>query len=139
MAQYHPDERVVYQTLKHVFEGKDAQTCNGKKVRKLIRNNRTSNRDIRDLVREHGIMNVSKVAAGLLEQHIFQSTIKAKLRFPELFDVSPAQTAEREETETAESRREALYLLEDHKGDKDPGWRGKELEVPLCESRCARF
>jgi hypothetical protein len=47
------------------------------------------------LVRER----LAQVAKGLVEEQIFESTLKAKMRSPELVDVSPPQSADREASE----------------------------------------
>lgn len=47
------------------------------------------------LVRER----LAQVAKGLLEEQTFESTLKAKMGFPELVDVSPTQSADREASE----------------------------------------
>lgn len=47
------------------------------------------------------------VVRSLLEQQVFKSTLKAKIRFPEVFEVSPAQSAERSASEKEAVRSEA--------------------------------
>ncbi|KAK3936165.1 hypothetical protein QBC46DRAFT_461632 [Diplogelasinospora grovesii] len=78
-----PDERVVYLALKNVFKGSNAEVRQPKAIRKLIVQHQ-SQHDIADL-----------------------STFSAKLRFPEVFDVSPAQSAERKASEVKAARNEA--------------------------------
>jgi hypothetical protein len=46
----------------------------------------------------------------LLTEEIFKSTLRAKIRFPEVFDVSRAQTAEREASEAEAARNEATAI-----------------------------
>lgn len=48
----------------------------------------------------------------LLESQVFDSTLKAKIRFPELFDISPAQGAKREASEAEAARDEANTVKE---------------------------
>lgn len=50
---------------------------------------------------------MSNVAKRLLESQVFGFILKAKIRFPELFDVSPAQSAERDASEAKAARDEA--------------------------------
>ncbi|OQE07897.1 hypothetical protein PENFLA_c148G08991 [Penicillium flavigenum] len=52
------------------------------------------------------------VAKKLLESRVFDSTLKAKIRFPELFDVSPTRCAEREASEAEAARDEAGTVRE---------------------------
>ena len=106
MTKNLPDERLVYLALKNVFRGADAQLRRPKKIRELIQK-RQNNIEIRDLVEAHNMDNVCNVAKALLEQQIFESTLKAKIRFPEVFEVSPAQSAERSASEEEAARTEA--------------------------------
>ncbi|KAJ6439200.1 protein kinase domain-containing protein [Purpureocillium lavendulum] len=101
-----PDERVVYLALKNVFKGQNAEVRQSKAIRKLIKQHR-SQEDVADLIREHNVEVVCNAARMLLCDEIFQSTLKAKIRFPELFDLSPTQSAEREVSEAEAARHEA--------------------------------
>ncbi|KAJ8126091.1 hypothetical protein O1611_g7549 [Lasiodiplodia mahajangana] len=93
-----PDERVVYLALKNVFKGANAEVRQLKVVRKLITKSQ-QDADVADLINAHNIDTVCNIARTLLTEEIFESTLKAKIRFPEVFDVSPAQSAEREASE----------------------------------------
>ena len=106
MSKTTPDERLVYLALKNTFKGADAQVRKAKKVRELVQKVQ-NNGDVRDLVQEHSFDNVCHVAKALLEHQIFESTLKAKIRFPEVFEISPAQTAERSASEAEAARLEA--------------------------------
>jgi hypothetical protein len=50
---------------------------------------------------------------------IFESTLKAELRFPEGFDVSPAQSAEREVSKAKAARNEANAIRDAVQGHQD--------------------
>jgi len=106
-----PDERLVYLALRNIFKGADAQVRRPRKVRELIQK-ANQNVDIKDLIREHNLDNVCNTAKALLDQQIFESTLKAKIRFPEIFEVSPAQSAERSaaEAEAAKTEADAIKL-----------------------------
>ncbi|KIW40879.1 uncharacterized protein PV06_06492 [Exophiala oligosperma] len=106
MANNFPDERVVYLALKEIFKGADAQVRKAKKVREIVQKARNSI-DVRDLIQQHNIENVCSVIKTLLEKQIFESTLKAKIRFPEVFEISPAQSAERSASEAEAARLEA--------------------------------
>ena len=93
-----PDERLVYLALTNIFRGADAQLRRPKKIRELILKQQ-DNIDVRDLIEIHNIDHVCNVAKTLLDQQIFESTLKTKIRFPEVFEVSPAQSAERSASE----------------------------------------
>ena len=79
-----PDQRVVYLALKEFFKGPDSQIRQAKKVREVIQRAQVDF-DVRDLIQQHNIENVCSVTRSLLEQQLFESTLKAKIRIPEVF------------------------------------------------------
>lgn len=118
MARNPPDERLVFLALKTIFKGVDAQLRNIKKIRKHILNHQ-ENDEVHSLIEEHNIDNVANAARVLLEQGIFSSTLKAKIRFPEVFDVSPAQSAERSASEAEAAKSEADAIKHATEGYQD--------------------
>jgi hypothetical protein len=92
--------------LKNTFKGTEAQVRKARKVRELILKKQYI-ADVRNLIREHNLENVYNVAKALLEQQIFESILKAKIRFPEIFEVSPAHSTERSASEAEAARTEA--------------------------------
>jgi len=88
MVKNPPDERLVYLALKNIFKGSEAQSRNVKTIRKHILHHQT-NSEVHSLIKEHNLDNVINTARVLLEEDIFASTLKAKIRFPEVFEVSP--------------------------------------------------
>ena len=104
-----PDERVVYLVLKNLFKGPEAKVRQPKSIHKVIQRNET-NGDVASLVDAHGINAICNTTRTLLTEQIFESTLNAKLRFPEIFDISPAQSAEREASEAEAARSEADAL-----------------------------
>ncbi|KAJ6436286.1 retrovirus polyprotein [Purpureocillium lavendulum] len=105
-----PDERVVYLALKNVFKGQNAGARQNNAIRKLIKQF-NSQEDVAYLIREHNFDGVCNSARALLCDEVFESTIKAKIRFPELFDLSPTQSAKRAASE-AEAVRHAADAIE---------------------------
>ncbi|KAK5077834.1 hypothetical protein LTR64_003765 [Lithohypha guttulata] len=101
-----PDERSVYLALNNVIRGTDAQLRKQKKIREFILKQQT-NANVKALIESHNIDDVCNVVRSLLEQQVFESTLKAKIRFPEVFEVSPAQSAERSASEKEAARSEA--------------------------------
>ena len=101
-----PDERVVYLALKNLFKGQNAQVRKSKTVAKLIKGSNQEDA-VANLLREHDFDTICTMAGRLLSAEIFESTLKAKVRFPELFDSSPAQSAEKEASEAEAARNEA--------------------------------
>lgn len=88
-----PDERVVYLALKNVFKGSNAEVRQPKVIRKLI-NNGQDQGDIAGLLESHNIDMISNTACVLLTERIFESTLKAKIRFPEV-SMNPRPRAQR--------------------------------------------
>ncbi|KAJ3472652.1 hypothetical protein NLG97_g10817 [Lecanicillium saksenae] len=78
-----PDERVVYLALKNIFKGQNAQVRKNKTVAKLIKHHKTQE-SVANLLREYNFDVVCGLASNLLSAEIFDSTLKAKVRFPEL-------------------------------------------------------
>jgi hypothetical protein len=109
MVKIPPDERLVYLACQHIFRGPNAQLRKQTKIKNLIQQNQLT---IGGIIQEHDIDSVCQVAKGLLEEQIFESTLKAKMRFPELFDVSPTQSADREASEAEAARDEASAVRE---------------------------
>ncbi|PKX88600.1 uncharacterized protein P174DRAFT_72341 [Aspergillus novofumigatus IBT 16806] len=109
MAQRDPDDRIVYLACQHIFRGSNSQIRKRKPVMTLLQQNKPA---LTDILREHSTERTCKVAKRLLEDQVFYSTLRAKIRFPELFDVSPAQSAEREASEAEAARDEAKAVRE---------------------------
>lgn len=101
-----PDERVVFLILKNVFKGQNAEVRQPRAIHKLIKEHQKLDA-VADLVREHNFDIVCNAARVLLCDDIFASTLKAKIRFPELFDLSPTQSAEKEASEAEAAKHEA--------------------------------
>ncbi|OQN95444.1 hypothetical protein B0A48_18552 [Cryoendolithus antarcticus] len=59
------------------------------------------------LIQEYNTEMVTNVAMKLLNEGVYQSTLQAKLRFPQLFEISPAQSAKREASEAEAAKNEA--------------------------------
>lgn len=101
-----PDEKVIYLALKNVFKGQNAEVRHPKAIRKVI-DNRRGRGDVAGLLKSHNIDTICDTARVLLTEKIFESTLKAEARFPEVFRKSPTQNAAREASETEATRIEA--------------------------------
>lgn len=119
MVKIPPDERTVYLAFKDVFKGPDAQLRTSKAIKRRIRRHLDHNEEIKTLVQEYKITSVGNSAKTLLENDIFSSTLKAKIRFPELFDVSPAQSAGRAASEAEAARIDFEAIREVVVGQQD--------------------
>jgi hypothetical protein len=104
-----PDERLVYLALRGVFLGPDAHLRYQKKVRDRVQKYKDDS-EIKALLQQHSEDSICSIAKLLLERQVFESSLKAKLCFPEVFDVSPAQSAKREASiaEAAKSEADAI-------------------------------
>jgi hypothetical protein len=102
--QRSPDERLVYLHCSSIFCGANALVRKGKKVSQLLEKHKAS---IKILTKEFTLPAIAAVAKELLEKRIFESLPLAKLRFPELFQLSLTQEAERAASEAEVIRVEA--------------------------------
>ena len=89
-----PDEQAVYLALKDVFVGPAASIRNCKPIAKVLRKYETR-KDVAILIKAHGLHALKKTIQILLGEEIFQSTAKAKNRFPQAFVVSPETAVQR--------------------------------------------
>jgi hypothetical protein len=135
MAKSIPDERLVYLALKGVLQGQDVHIRRGKTVRKIIQKQQNHD-DIKYLIREYSIDSLCQTAKALLRDQIFESTLKAKIRFPEVFEVSPNQTAERamSEDEAAKSEDAAIQSVAEGQPNMSEIAKGKLVMVNRGES-----
>ncbi|KAB5522989.1 hypothetical protein GE09DRAFT_1153410, partial [Coniochaeta sp. 2T2.1] len=108
-SKIHPDERGVYLALKNVSKGSYAEVRQLPKIRKLILNSQEQH-DVASLIKAYNMNTVCTTARTLLTERIFESTLEAKIRFPEVFDVSSTQSAAREASEVEAARNEANAL-----------------------------
>lgn len=113
-----PDERLVYLALRSVFIGDDANIRSVKAIRKRIQKHQQKE-NIKALIKNHNQDHVYGTAKELLEDRVFESTLRAKLRFPEVFSISPAQSADREQSEKEAARSEANAIKNAAEGRLD--------------------
>jgi hypothetical protein len=126
MAKSLPDERRVYLALKGVLQGQDVHIRQPKTIRTFIERQQ-NHADIQQLIREYSIGSLCKTAKALFKDQIFESTLKAKIRFPEVFEVTPNQTAERamSEHEAAKNEDAAIQSVTDGQPDMSEIAKGK--------------
>lgn len=107
MATRLPDQRLVYLHCRSLFDGVNAQLRQKKHIRRILQANKTS---IVILTQEFSVDAICSVAKELLQDGIFESTSKARLRFPEVFETTAAQKSARvaSEAEVARSEAEAI-------------------------------
>ncbi|KAJ6024282.1 hypothetical protein N7540_005079 [Penicillium herquei] len=133
MGQNDPDERLVYLACQHIFRGSHSHVRRLKVIRSLIQENKPS---LADILREYDIDQTTNVAKKLLEDQVFDNTSKAKIRFPELFDVSPTQNAEREASEARRREVKQVRPTESHLGASSVNKAIPSLYPVYIQYRC---
>ena len=136
--QRSPDGRLVYLHCSSIFSGANAQVRRVKKVSQLVEKHKAS---IKILTKEFSLPAIAAVAKELLDEQIFESLHRAKLRYPELFQPSETQEAERAASEAEVLRIEAeaaqdMVLASDDEGrgecqDFERGEQRTESKVTL--------
>jgi len=141
MASSSANSRRVFLAYRTVFTGPQAQIRKSKKVREVIEQHRAS---FKPLIKDFGFNEVVDIVKTLLDQRVFESELKAKIAFPELFQTTPARDIQRNESENdaARSAAEALEeltsaserggLCEDHEEEDVP--ETSEVAVKIAPS-----
>jgi hypothetical protein len=136
MAKNRPDERLVYLAFKNVFMGQEAKLRTPRKIRKQIQKHfDDGDVRVRALVAEHSMDNVCNTLKTLLQDEIFESSLKAKIRFPEVFEVSPAQSAERAASEAEAARNDADAIRVAAEGHQGMGAASVANELELAHKQ----
>ncbi|KAI6086747.1 hypothetical protein F4821DRAFT_237878 [Hypoxylon rubiginosum] len=101
------DRRRVYLAYRAIFAGDRALLRKPKKVREEVEKRPSV---LASLKSDLSTEKVLEILRDLLERRIFESELKAKVEFPDLFHLSPKQEAKREASEivAAKSTAEAL-------------------------------
>lgn len=116
-----PDRRLVYLHCLSIFSGVNARIRRLRAVSRLLQQHQAS---IKILTREFTLSAIAAIAKELLEEQIFESIPRAKLRFPELFQPSKTQEAERAASEVdivrieAEAAQDIALKSDDDRGDE---------------------
>lgn len=136
-TQHSPDGRLVYLHCSSIFSGANASVRKLKKISQLLQKHKAS---IKILTKEHTLPAVAAVAKELLEEQIFESLPRAKLRYPELFQPSETQEAERAASEAevirieAEAARDIVLTSDDEEGDACLNFeQGKQKAEPKAK------
>ncbi|KAI4248992.1 MAG: hypothetical protein L6R42_009120, partial [Xanthoria sp. 1 TBL-2021] len=116
-----PDGKLVYLHCSSVFNGQNALIRRPKKIRQLSESHQ---RSIKILTKEFTLPAIAAVAKDLLEDRIFESLPRAKLRYPELFQPpSESQEAKRVASEAevvrteAEAAQDAVLTSDNERGE----------------------
>ena len=105
------DKRRVFLASRSVFSGQNVHIRKAKKIRETVLRYSSL---FEPLVNDFGIDKTTDIIKILLDQKIFQSELKAKIEFPELYQISPARSLQHaaSENDAARSEAEALGGLE---------------------------
>ncbi|KAF6814843.1 ubiquinol-cytochrome-c reductase cytochrome c1 [Colletotrichum sojae] len=116
---YTKDERQrVYTTCRAIFSGNAALLRKPKTVRKELINNQ---KPLEHLFHEFGEARLTEIARQLLESRIFESDLRAKVEFPDLFRTSALQDAQREASEADAAKSLAGVLGELARDENEDG------------------
>ncbi|KAL9131093.1 MAG: hypothetical protein Q9175_006854 [Cornicularia normoerica] len=133
MAKQHsPDGRLVYLHCSSIFSGANAHVRKVKKISQLLEKHKAS---IKMLTKEFTLPAVAAIAKELLEEQIFESLPRARLRYPELFQPSETQEAERAASEAevirieAEAAQDIVLTSDDEGGDECPDFEQGEQQA----------
>jgi hypothetical protein len=124
MAYSSADGRRVFLAYRTVFTGPNAHIRKSKKVREVIEQHRES---YKPLIRDFGFDKVADIVKTLLDQRVFESELKAKIAFPELFKTSPARDVQRNESEN-DAARSVAEAIEELTSASDRGGLGGDRE-----------
>ncbi|KAK1634019.1 hypothetical protein BDP81DRAFT_433553 [Colletotrichum phormii] len=118
MSYKNADLERVYSTCRAIFSGVDAQLRKKKKVKEVLIKNTVA---VRSLFFSYGEEKTALMAQHLLETRVFESDLRAKVMFPNLFQSTPQQDAEREasEADAVRSVANALEEMSQSEGEGD--------------------
>jgi len=131
MAYPAADKRRVYLACRAIFAGDNAHLRRPKKIREQVEQHTSS---LKPLIRDFGVAKVVDISRILLDSQTFQSDLKAKVEFPELFRSSPDRDVQRGESEEHAARSEAEALEEiaslgELEGEPDSAGEGKNVRI----------
>lgn len=135
MAQQRsPNEGLVYLYCSSIFSEANAQVREQKKVTELLKKHKAC---IKILTKEFTLAAIAAVAKKLLEERIFEFLPRAIRRYPELFQPSDSQEAERAASEAevirieAEAAQKIVLVSDEEGGDEGVNFeQGKQQAKP---------
>ncbi|KAL1310597.1 hypothetical protein AAFC00_000872 [Neodothiora populina] len=127
-----PAEKAVYLTLRTHLQGTNSTLRNAKSIRKFLEKQQEDHQGLRQFINNHSLEHVCKVAEVMLKDRIFESTLVAKARFPDLFEVSAVQRVAQKASETKAAKAEAKAI----KGSVTPT-RPVEQSTPASQNKVA--
>ena len=132
MVHSSADKRRVFPPTVRYLPVPKAHIRKSKKVREVIEQHRIS---FKPLIKDFGLNKVVDIVKILLGQRVFESELKAKIAFPELFQTSPARDVLRNESEN-DVACSAAETLEELTSASERGGLGNDQEGDyLLESK----
>jgi hypothetical protein len=117
MAHSSAERRRVFLAYRTVFTGQYAQIRKPKRIKEIVQQHR---RSFGSLTEDFGLDKVVDIIKVLLDQCVFESELKAKIAFPELFQTSAARDIQRNASEN-DAARSATEALEEMISVNDEG------------------
>lgn len=106
------NDQAIYQATKDIFVGPKAKFRKPGPVRRSIESYSKKNTLVRQYVSQYGAEAIHQTVLKLLSDGVYESTLIAARRFPDLFEPSVAQATARDMLE-AEATRSEEAALED--------------------------
>ncbi|RKL43128.1 hypothetical protein BFJ72_g4541 [Fusarium proliferatum] len=119
------NERIIYEATKDIFNGQNAKMRDRGAVRALINSNSRTGTVMLRVVNKHGFDTVSQAVLKLLSDKVYESTLIARQRFPDLFEASTSQTAAETQVkaEAATTGQAALKSVDQVRSDDSKDFR----------------
>ena len=116
------NQKKVFLAYRAIFDGSNAQIRQAKAITKVVSQHPLPKKSLLKSLGEKQIISTLK---ELLERKVFQSELKAKLAFPDLYTTSSAQQAQHNASEAHAAKSESEVLDEiasfDHNQDDEAG------------------
>ena len=133
MAPEKDFQKDVFTHCRNALAGQNALIRRSKKIKEILDKHKGS---IKPLLQSHKIDKIAECAQFLLQNGIFESGLKAKIFFPELFETSSSRGVQRAESVSEAGRAEAEAFAE-IQPEAVNGLNGLTLDdVPEGSSTC---
>ena len=109
MSYSSSEKQRVCLAYRAIFAGKYAHIRKSKKVREVLQQHKEA---FKPLIKDFGFDKVIDIVKVLLEDRIFESELKAKIAFPQLFQISQVRDVQHTASEIDIARSEAEALEE---------------------------
>ncbi|ROW13638.1 hypothetical protein VPNG_04497 [Cytospora leucostoma] len=125
--EHAPDDRTIYLALNNIFTGSMAAIRRPAPIKKVFQQHQKRT-EVVQLLNKYDLPTVVERVQWLLAERVFESTEYAKAKFPDLFQVSAAQSADRAASEAAAAARQARTLEEAVQQEEEDGGTDSGIE-----------